>query len=200
MEITSDSLIIYKGTLSSLNPMIRHGRFYFFNSKGYVEASGYYVDDVPRGTWVYYNEAMDTVRSIDYGSIWLYMETEANDYTIDSTVFTELNRNDKETMNADGAFYLVDHMPEFEGDNTIEHFDNYIQEHLYYPIYAARKGITGNVIIQFMVDTEGKVRNPQIVQRATSDLNIEALRVLLEAPDWKPGSQAGHPANVLFSW
>ncbi len=77
-----------------MDPQIRHGKFYFFDSKGNVEAIGTYVEDVPHGTWIYYNESMDTVKVINYASVWKYMETEAQNYEIDSTIVTTLKRRD----------------------------------------------------------------------------------------------------------
>ena len=50
--------------------------------------------------------------------------------------------------------------------------------------YTVRKGTTGNIIVQFMIDDEGYVRNPSVLQSIYPDLNNEAIRVLAESPKW----------------
>ena len=199
-EITEDSLLIYKGKLSSVMPEIRHGKFYFFDNQGKVVVTGFYNEDVPFGTWVYYNENNDTLKALDYSAVWEYLETDALDYETDIDVLNSLKSKDKETMNPDGTFFIVRNMPRFNGGDPAVTFNKYIQDQLVYPVYAARKGITGTVIVQFMIDDEGFVRNPVIVQSVHPDLNTEAVRVLTESPQWEPGRQGKQPVNVLFTW
>lgn len=198
-EYDRDSDIIYKGTLSSLDPPVRHGKFYFLNVAGFVEASGTYVNDVPHGIWVYYDEAFDTIRVVDYASVWDFMETEAQDYEIDINTLLDLKKRDKETMNPNGTFYFSDNMPEFQGSSALEDYKDYVEQQMHYPIYAVRMVEVETVIIQFIVDTEGKVRNPTFIEKASSDLNIEALRILYEAPDWTPGTQSNLPVNFSIT-
>ncbi|MEZ5071282.1 MAG: energy transducer TonB [Bacteroidales bacterium] len=199
LEMTDDSLLIFKGTYKSLDPLIRHGRFYYFHPTGYVETTGFFVDDVPHGTWVTYNEERDTLRSLNYGAVWDFMESEAHNFAIDPGILDQLSPQDKQTMNPDGTFYLTDDMPTFLGRNDMTGYQDYIREHMHYPIHAARTGQTGTVILQFLVDTEGKVKDPQFVRHANPDFDMEALRILLEAPDWKPGTIHGLPVHTVHT-
>jgi TonB family protein len=199
-EFTSDSLLIYKGILSSINPDVRQGKFYFYDNKGKIIVTGLYKQDIPYGTWVYYNESFEPIKAINYSAVWDYLETGALDYKIDSTILKSLKKKDKETMNPDGTFYLVEKMPSFNGGIPVLEFNKYINENLINPIYAARNGIGGQVEVQFIIDCEGKVRNPVITNPIISDLKIEALRLLSESPIWKPGYQNNLPINVKYSW
>jgi TonB family protein len=199
-EFTNDSLLIYKGILSSRDPDVRHGKFYFFNNQGKVIVTGLYNQDIPYGIWVYYNESSDTIKAVNYTAVWKYLENDALDYTIDSTILKSLKEKDKMTMNDDGTFFSVSQMPKFNNKDALMEFNNFINESLVFPIYAARKGITGEINVQFVVDSHGKIRNPVITNPIISDLNIEAIRVLTESPIWEPGYQRNFPINVKYNW
>jgi TonB family protein len=199
VEMNRDSLPIFKGTLKSLEPPVRDGRFYFFSSKGYVQTMGQYARDVPFGTWVYYNEVMDTVRVIDYSPVWRYLEARTQSNKVDSIFKTNVAGSTVAMLHDGSPADQVDQMPVFQEDETLESFNKYIEEHLYYPAYAIRKGLMGTVRIQFRIDTEGMVRDPKIIHGINPDLNMEALRVLLESPRWKPGISAGQPVNALLT-
>jgi TonB family protein len=200
MEFTLDSLLIYKGTLSSVEPETRDGKFYFYNSKGAVIVTGTYFQDIPYGKWVYYNEKNDTVKVIDYSAVWNYLEIGAFDYYIDSTEINSLKNRDKKSMNADGTFYSAQVMPRFNHGNHEFEFNKYIYTNLIYPIYPARRFTKQEVNVQFIIDSKGKIRNPQITDSEISDFNIEIMRVLSESPVWEPGYQNNIPINLRMNW
>lgn len=198
-EITKDSILICKGTLISKDPVIKQGRFYFYNSLGRVDVIGYYHQNYPYGTWVYLNDKNDTIKLIDYTAVWRYLETDALDYTIDSTVINSLKPKDNKFMNEDGTFYKVTEMPKFKGGDPSVAFAKYIMDNAYYPAYSQKKGIVGSLVVQFIVDDEGLVRNPIIVNSLSPDIDIEVLRVISESPRWEPGKQRKKPVNVVLS-
>ncbi len=200
MEFTLDSLLIYKGTLSSIEPEIRDGNFYFYNSKGAVIVRGSYFQDIPDGKWVYYNENYDTVKVIDYSAVWKYIESGAFDFSIDSTEIKNLKNKDKKNMNPDGTFYSAQKMPAFNHGNPGLEFNKYIYSNLIYPIYPARRYTNQEVTIRFIVDSKGKIKSPLIVDSEISDFNIEIMRVLSESPLWEPGYQNNIPINFSMNW
>jgi TonB family protein len=199
-EFTHDSVLLYKGILSSKDPEIRHGRYYFFNQQGRLDVIGYYNQDYPYGSWVYLDDNNDTINAINYANTWNYLETDALDYSIDSSVLNSLKAKDKKTMNPDGTFYLVNKMPTFNNEDPSVEFTNYIRNNVLYPAYAEKKGISGKVVVQFMIDENGYVRNPIVVQSVSPDLDLEAIRVISESPRWLPGKQKKQPVNVIFEW
>lgn len=199
-EFTKDSLLIYKGVLSSIDPEVRHGKYYFYNNKGNIIVTGLYNQDVPYGIWVYYDESMDTIKVINYTAVWNYLEKDALDYTVDTTVLKTLKKKDKVTMNPDGTFYDVTKRPTYKNTEPSLEFNRYINKTLVYPVYAARKEIKGEFAVQFIIDSNGKIRNPVLKSPAFSDLSIEALRIFSESPTWEPGFQNDIPVNVVYSW
>jgi TonB family protein len=106
---------------------------------------------------------------------------------------TELKPNEE-------VFYVVEDMPTFNGGDPAQEFRKFIAQNLEYPESAAKKGIEGRVIVQFMVDTEGEVANAIVVRSVDPALDKEAIRVVNSSSKWTPGKQRGKKVNVLFTF
>lgn len=98
------------------------------------------------------------------------------------------------------VFFVVEEMPQFNGGDPAVEFRKFIGQNLRYPESAAEAGIEGRVIVQFMVNSEGKVVNTVIVRGVDPSLDEEALRVVNSSPEWQPGKQSGKAVNVLFTF
>jgi len=98
------------------------------------------------------------------------------------------------------VFYVVEDMPTFNGGDPAPEFRKYIAKNLQYPKTAAKNGIDGRVIVQFMVNTTGQVEDAVVVRGADPALDKEAIRVVMSSPDWTPGKQRGKAVNVLFTF
>jgi len=61
------------------------------------------------------------------------------------------------------------------------------------------KGKKGTVKIQFVIDENGYLINPKIVERSSKLLNDEALRVIKLIPRWQPGNQFGKFVKCLYT-
>ena len=55
------------------------------------------------------------------------------------------------------------------------------------------------MVVQFVVDKEGKVGNIQVVRSIDKMLDQAAIDVVRALPDWKPGMQDGQPVNVRYT-
>jgi len=89
-------------------------------------------------------------------------------------------------------FVVVEEMPELIGGLAS------IQSRIQYPEMARKAGIEGRVIIQFIVDKQGNVTNPEIIRGIGGGCDEEALRAVRQAT-FKPGKQNGEPVRVQFS-
>lgn len=87
-------------------------------------------------------------------------------------------------------------MPVFPGGN--DSLTAYIRSHLKYPDKATEKGIEGKVLVGFVVDKSGAVRDVEIKRSADPLLDAEALRVVRSFPAWQPGTQDGKAVNVSY--
>lgn len=73
-----------------------------------------------------------------------------------------------------------------------------IQSHIEYPKMALQAGIEGRVIVQFVIDKEGNVKNPFIVRGIGGGCDEEALRAVKLAK-FKPGMQRGRAVQVHYT-
>lgn len=92
------------------------------------------------------------------------------------------------------VFRFVEQMPEFPGD-----MQAYLREHLHYPAAARKKGTEGRVVLQFIVETNGSIRDVKVVRSASPELDAEAVRVAKTMPAWTPGKQNGQRVAVYMN-
>lgn len=90
-------------------------------------------------------------------------------------------------------FIVVEEMPELIGGIAT------IQEHIRYPQIARKAGVQGMVVVQFVVDEKGNVRDPIIIKSVGAGCDEEAVRVIMNHAKFKPGRQRGVPVRVRFS-
>jgi protein TonB len=91
----------------------------------------------------------------------------------------------------------AEHMPEFEGGDA--GIFRYLKENTNYPILAKEAGIQGVVHLKFVVGKNGKIRNIEVLKGVNKLLDEEAIRVVRDMPDWKPGTQHGKPVSVYYT-
>lgn len=98
-----------------------------------------------------------------------------------------------------GVRIIVEVMPEFIGG--FDSLYSYIKENLKYPDWEMKNRIEGNVFVSFIVDNEGKIREPRILKSVEGARNFdnEVLRLVKEMPDWKPGQELGQNVDVQFT-
>lgn len=73
-----------------------------------------------------------------------------------------------------------------------------LQKKIQYPEEAREAGIEGRVIVQFIINKDGKVENPQIIKGVHESLEQETLRVVKKA-EFEPGMHNGIPVRVQYS-
>ena len=89
-------------------------------------------------------------------------------------------------------FVIVEQMPDLIGG--LEG----LQARAVYPAEALQNGIEGRVFVQFIVDTEGRPLNPEVVRGLGGGADEEALRLLLTSR-FIPGRHQGEPVAVKMS-
>lgn len=91
----------------------------------------------------------------------------------------------------------VEQLPEFPGG--IVQFMKWLTRNLRYPSMARSQRIQGKVVISFIINKDGSIASPTIVQSADPLLDREAMRVIRMMPRWKPGLQDGKPCRTMFA-
>lgn len=103
----------------------------------------------------------------------------------------------EEPVEENTVYEVVDNMPEFPG-GMIALMD-FIENNIQYPVETQKKGMQGRVVVQFIVDEDGCIIEPNIVRSVEPFLDEEALRIIKILPKWKPGTLYGKPVKVKFT-
>ena len=73
-----------------------------------------------------------------------------------------------------------------------------LQSRIVYPAVAKAEGIEGQVVIQFVVNEEGRVTSPRVLRSPDDRLSAAALTAV-SASRFEPGMQRGQPVKVRFA-
>lgn len=91
------------------------------------------------------------------------------------------------------VYTFAEQMPEFNGD-----LNKYIHQYLVYPKQAREQGLEGKVIVEFIIEKDGRVTHANILKKGGSGFDEEALRLVKNMPNWKPGKQNGKPVSIKY--
>lgn len=94
-------------------------------------------------------------------------------------------------------FQVVEEMPEFPGG--MGECLKFLSKNIHYPTISAENGVQGRVVIQFVVNRDGSIVDPEVARGVDPYLDKEALRVVQSMPKWKPGKQRGKPVRVKYT-
>jgi len=84
-------------------------------------------------------------------------------------------------------------MPEFPGG--MPEMIKFLQENMIYPEEMKENGIEGRIYVQFVVTKTGSIEEVTIA-KGINGLNREAIRLVKQMPNWKPGTNYGKQVNV----
>lgn len=88
--------------------------------------------------------------------------------------------------------------PEFKGG--IKEFYKFLGMNIKYPIHAARSGVSGRVMLSFVVCEDGSMCEYKVENRVGYGLDEEALRVVkLMNGKWNPGEMRGQKVRVKYN-
>lgn len=90
------------------------------------------------------------------------------------------------------VFIVVEQAPELIGGLSG------LQSLIEYPEMALMAGISGRVVVQFIVDEKGNVLEPVVIRGIGGGCDEEALRAVKQVK-FKPGKQRGIPVKVRYS-
>jgi len=97
----------------------------------------------------------------------------------------------------EAPFTYVEQMPTFpDGEAALM---KYLSANIKYPAIARENGISGSVIVQFVVAKDGTIKNAKVMRGIGGGCNEEALRVVNSMPNWKPGKHNGREVPVTFT-
>lgn len=87
-------------------------------------------------------------------------------------------------------------MPEYKGGD--KKLLMTIASSVNYPSQSRDLGIQGRVIVRFAVNKDGSISKIKILEGINLEMNKEAVRVIGELKQFKPGYQDGEPVEVYY--
>lgn len=97
----------------------------------------------------------------------------------------------------DKEYIEVQIMPQPVGG--VDAWAKFLNRNLRFPPAAQEAGISGRVIVSFVIEKDGHLTDITIVKGAGYGMDEEAMRVLKLAKPWNPGKQNGNPVRVRYS-
>jgi protein TonB len=96
-------------------------------------------------------------------------------------------------------FVSVEEKPTFNGGDAND-FSKWVNQNIQYPTVAQEKGVEGRVVLGFVVDENGQVKDVKVLKGVDPALDAEAVRVVSASPKWAAGKQNGQAAKVSYTF
>ena len=94
-------------------------------------------------------------------------------------------------------FTAVEQPPTFPGGEAA--MMKWLSNNLRYPDAAQQNGISGRVIVSFVVEKDGSISQASVAKGVDKDLDAEAIRVVKKMPKWQPGKNNGQAVRTKFT-
>lgn len=82
---------------------------------------------------------------------------------------------------------------------NMQDITKFIIQNLRYPIRAAEKGIQGRVFVQYVLDENGNVKYPRIIEGVSPEINEEVIRLINSLPQYEPSTYDGISVPMYFT-
>jgi TonB family protein len=98
------------------------------------------------------------------------------------------------------SYYECDQRPTFLGTSEPSQFlEKWVYQYLRYPEKAVRDGVQGRVVVEFVIEKDGKVSDVRVIKGVSEELDAEAVKVISASPKWKPGRVRGEKVRTTLS-
>ncbi len=89
---------------------------------------------------------------------------------------------------------VADKLPEFPGNIQL-----WCEAIMQYPKKCEKAGITGHVLVKFVVEKDGSITNIKAIKSPHEDMSKEAERMLRLMPKWKSAELNGQPVRMRMN-
>ena len=93
------------------------------------------------------------------------------------------------------VYRSAEQMPQFPGGEAA--LMKYISNHIRTP--QTQETVKGNVILQFVIHSDGSIGEVKVVRSLHPDYDKEAIRVIKSLPKFTPGRQNGQAVAVWYT-
>lgn len=171
----------------------------------------FYAEEIPSvmfttGKYTEHNTEKDTQSILDYENMereleYIYNFTLALSNQSDAPLFYPDKAKGKGTR-TDGviSYYDCDQLPVFLGSTDPRKFlEEWVYQYLKYPAEAVRDGIQGRVMVEFIINKDGKISDVRVQRGISEELDAEAVKVVAASPKWKPGKVNGEKVRCSMT-
>ena len=171
----------------------------------------FYSKEIPSvmfttGRYPEYNTEKDTQSIIDYEMMereleYIYNFTLMLSNQSEAPMFyPDLMPEKKKSIPGVIPYYDCDQKPVFLGSSDPRKFiEQWVYHYLKYPSSAVRDGIQGRVLVEFIINKDGKVSDVKVIKGVSEELDAEAVRVVAASPKWKPGKVDGQKVSCSMT-
>lgn len=162
------------GFYKSINPEVEDGQF----------------------TYIFYNINEKYIGNYKNGEmVGMWIKSDTKGKPID-TLNYDLKLNKSENELSQNEFIIIEKPAQFK--SGIKDFYEFISNNISYPPRPYLYNIQGKVLVQFLVDPQGDLKNIKILKSLDKDLDKEALRVLSLSPKWIPAEFQGSKVPMIM--
>lgn len=98
------------------------------------------------------------------------------------------------------SYYDCDQRPTFLGSSDPRKFlEQWVYQYLKYPAEALRDGVQGRVMVEFIINKDGKVSDVRVQRGISEELDAEAIKVVAASPKWKPAKVNGQKVRCSMT-
>ncbi|MBD1434121.1 TonB family protein [Sphingobacterium sp. DN00404] len=116
---------------------------------------------------------------------------------MENSVLQDTTRSPQEKEDIDRVFTAVEISP--EPKEGMQAFRTWVGENYNYPQAAIDAGVKGQVVVSFVVEQDGQLRDFKVVKDLGHGTGEEAIEMLKKAEAWRPGIQNGRKVRVAYT-
>ncbi len=158
------------------------------------------------GMYPEYNSAKDTASVLEYDDMERELEYIYN-FTLElvngvKPEFRAKDERGRKYVKDESVvpYYECDVKPVFLGSSDPSVFmSKWVYVYLRYPREAVEAGVQGRVLVDFVIDERGKVKDVKVIRGVSDSLDAEAVRVISASPDWRPARVRGKKVKCEMS-
>lgn len=171
----------------------------------------FYAKEIPSvmfttGRYPEHDTDRDTQSIIDYDMmereleyIYNFVQALANVETAPSFA-PDLSVKKSQTSEDVVSYYDCDQRPMFLNSADPRNFlEKWVYQYVKYPEEAVREGIQGRVMVDFIIEKDGKISNVKVSKSVSPELDAQAVKVISASPKWKPGKLKGEKVRTAMT-
>jgi len=188
-----------------LGPMIRqesykdeklevpNGVFIWYNKEGKIDSMGNVVNNLRNGKWNFYDQNFNASYAIEYDNgVEVKKEDFSKKKASEIKVASKVDSIPK-TGDSIKVFTVVQIPAEFPGGT--KGWQDYLSHNVKTPDrfinMSPKSGARATNEVSFIINKKGKIKDVFLLKSCEWSVDMETLRVIKNAPDWKPAVQNG---------